>query len=106
MRPVQILFSIAFQLVALFLFSLVTGWSFMESFFLGSLGIFALIWLIRLNKNRSVNERHVSPHKWRGIETSEVKPFQVKYDSHFIASLFLLTVSFVVTIMYYLPYFT
>lgn len=106
MRPVKILFSIALQLVAIFLFSLATDWSFMESFFLGSLGIFTIIWLFRLNKNRSANERHVSPHRWRGIETSKVKPFQVKFDSHFIASLFLLTVSFIITVIYYLPYFT
>lgn len=106
MRPVRILFSIALQLVAIFLFSLATGWSFMESFFLGSLGVFALIWLVRLKKNMSSNERNVTSHKWGEIQTSEVKPFQIKYDSDFIASLFLLTVSFMVTIIYYLPYFT
>ncbi|WP_369902661.1 hypothetical protein [Bacillus manliponensis] len=105
MRPVKISFSIALQLIAIFLFSLATGWSFMESFFLGSLGMFGLVWLFRLNKNLSANERHISPHRWGGIATSEVKPFQMQFDSYLIGSLLLLAVSFIVTIIYYLPYF-
>lgn len=106
MRPVKISFSIVLHLVAIFLFSLATGWSFMESFFLGSLGIFTLVWLVRLKKNMKSNERSIAPHTWGGIETSEVKPFRIQFDSYLIGSLLLLTVSLIVTIIYYLPYFT
>ncbi|ACK87556.1 hypothetical protein BCAH820_4216 [Bacillus cereus AH820] len=43
MKALKISLTIVVELALIYLFSLLVGWSFMEAFFLGSLGIFGAI---------------------------------------------------------------
>ncbi|WP_242143819.1 MULTISPECIES: hypothetical protein [unclassified Bacillus cereus group] len=46
MKILKFSLTIVVELAIIYLFSKVIGWSFMESFFLSSLAIFAITWLI------------------------------------------------------------
>lgn len=58
MKTLKISLTVVVELALIYLFSLLVGWSFIETFFLGSLGIFGTIWLIALNINQNANIDH------------------------------------------------
>ena len=53
MKALKISLTIVVELALIYLFSLLVGWSFMEAFFLGSLAIFAITWLIIMSNHRN-----------------------------------------------------
>ena len=99
MKVLKISLTIVVELALIYLFSLLAGWSFMEAFFLGSLAIFGAIWLITLNINQNANIDHTI------YKTGTVKPFQMTWGPYTIGAASLTAFSFIITTIYYLPYF-
>ncbi|MBS9804271.1 hypothetical protein [Bacillus cereus] len=99
MKALKISLTVVVELALIYLFSLLVGWSFMESFFLGSLGIFGTIWLIALNINQNANIDHTI------YKTGEVKPFHITWSPYTVGAASLTAFSFIITAIYYLPYF-
>ncbi|QBP94418.1 hypothetical protein E1A90_27895 [Bacillus mycoides] len=105
MKALKISLTIVVELAIIYLFSKMVGWSFIESFFLGSLAIFAITWLIIMSNFRNNNMDHVTNKTFTGIEIGEIRPFQIVLTPYIMGTLSLVTVSFVITAIYYLPYF-
>ncbi|PEF13136.1 hypothetical protein COJ67_18230 [Bacillus thuringiensis] len=99
MKKLKISLTVVVELALIYLFSLLVGWSFIETFFLGSLGIFGTIWLIALNINQNANIDHTI------YKTGEVKPFRMTWSPYTVGAASLTAFSFIVTAIYYLPYF-
>lgn len=106
MKVLKIILTISVEIAAIFLFAKFVGWSFIESFFLGSLAIFSITWLLLLNMNRNANMERAITKSWTGVDTGEVTPFQVRMNPYMIGTLLLLTISLIITVIYYIPYFT
>ncbi|MEI4800355.1 hypothetical protein WAZ07_03255 [Bacillus sp. FJAT-51639] len=94
------------EVATIFLFSKFGNWTFIESFFLGSLAIFEITWLVLLNMNRNTHMDRVITKSLTGFNTGEVTPFQIRMNPYITGTLLLLTISFIITVIYYLPYFT
>ncbi|MGE7631479.1 hypothetical protein ACQKMZ_03785 [Bacillus paramycoides] len=105
MKALKISLTIVVDLALIYLFSKMVGWSFMETFFLGSLAIFAIAWLIIMSNHRNNITDHVVSKTLTGVETGEIKPFQIVVTPYIAGTLSLVLVSFVITAIYYLPYF-
>lgn len=99
MKALKISLTIVVELALIYLFSLLVGWSFMEAFFLGSLGIFGAIWLIALHIRQNNNIDHTI------YKTGAVKPFQMTRGPCTTGAASLTAFSFIITTIYYLPYF-
>ncbi|MGF9963111.1 hypothetical protein [Bacillus rhizoplanae] len=106
MKVFKIIITISVEIVAIFLFAKLIDWPFIESFFLGSLAIFSITWLLLLNMNRNANMERAITKSWTGVDTGEVTPFQVRMNPYMIGTLLLLTISLIITVIYYIPYFT
>lgn len=106
MKKVKFFMTIVLELVGIYLFSKLVGWSFIETFFLGSLSIFAVIWFIIMSISRNANMDHAVYKGLTGVETGEIKPFQINLNPYITGTLSLVVISLVTTIIYYLPYFT
>ncbi|HDR7661024.1 hypothetical protein [Bacillus wiedmannii] len=105
MKVLKISLTIVIELALIYLFSKLVGWSFMETFFLGSLAIFAIMWLIIMNTHRNNITDHAISKTLTGVETGEIKPFQIVFTPYMAGTLSLVLISFVITAIYYLPYF-
>ncbi|CAM3837045.1 hypothetical protein BAQ48_23335 [Bacillus luti] len=105
MKALKISLTIVVELALIYLFSILVGWSFMDTFFLGSLAIFAITWLIIMSNYRNNNMDHTINKTLTGVETGEIKPFQFVFTPYIAGTLSLVLISFVVTAIYYLPYF-
>lgn len=105
MKALKISITIVVELAIIYLFSKMVGWPFMESFFLGSLAIFAITWFIIMSNHRSNITDHAISKTLTGVETGEMKPFQIVLTPYIMGTLSLVLVSFVITAIYYLPYF-
>ncbi|HFK1762007.1 hypothetical protein AT258_13850 [Bacillus wiedmannii] len=101
MKVLKISLTIVVELALIYLFSLLVSWSFMEAFFLGSLAIFAITWLIIMSNHRN----NITDHAISKTLTGEIKPFQIVLTPYIMGTLSLVLVSFVITTIYYLPYF-
>lgn len=106
MKILKIILTLILEVALIFLFAKFTNWTFMESFFLGSLAIFGLIWLFLLNMNRNANTDRAITKGLTGLDGGEVTPFQIRMNPYMTGTLLLLTISFIITVIYYLPYFT
>ncbi|KFN01981.1 hypothetical protein D0U04_08985 [Bacillus clarus] len=106
MKIVKLCLTIILELAGIYLFSKMVGWSFMESFFLGSLAIFAIIWLIIMSIYRNNNMDHAVNKNLTGVETGEIRPFQIVFTPYIAGTLSLVVISLIISIVYYLPYFT
>ncbi|EMY5503836.1 hypothetical protein MHB59_21960 [Bacillus sp. FSL L8-0642] len=105
MKVVKISLTVVVELALIYLFSKLVGWSFMETFFLGSLAIFAIMWLIIMNTHRNNITDHAISKTLTGVETGEIKPFQIVFTPYMAGTLSLVLVSFIITTISYLPYF-
>ena len=105
MKALKISLTVVVELALIYLFSLLVGWSFIETFFLGSLAIFAIMWLIIMSNHRNNITDHAISKTLTGVETGEIKPFQIVLTPSIMGTLSLVLVSFIVTAIYYLPYF-
>ncbi|MED1116226.1 hypothetical protein [Bacillus paramycoides] len=99
MKVLKISLTIVVELALIYLFSKMVSWSFMETFFLGSIALFGAIWLIALNINQNANIDYTI------YKTGKVKPFQMTWSPYTIGTASLTAFSFIITIIYYLPYF-
>lgn len=106
MNAIKFIITITLEVIGIYLFSKLVSWSFMEAFFLGSLAIFAVIWLIIMNISRNANMDHAVSKGLTGVETGEIKPFQITLNPYITGTLSLVGISLIATIIYYLPYFT
>ncbi|MDC2863463.1 hypothetical protein [Bacillus sp. BP-3] len=106
MKILKISLALILEVALIFLFAKFVNWTFMESFFLGSVAIFGLTWLFLLNMNRNANVDRVITKGLTGLDGGEVTPFQIRMNPYMTGTLLLLTISFIVTVIYYLPYFT
>lgn len=73
MKVVKISLTVVVELALIYLFSLLVSWSFMETFFLGSLAIFAITWLIIMSNHRN----NITDHAISKTLTGEIRPFQI-----------------------------
>ncbi|PES35164.1 hypothetical protein [Bacillus thuringiensis] len=105
MKTLKISLTVVVELALIYLFSLLVGWSFIETFFLGSLAIFAIMWLIIMSNHRNNITDHVISKTLTGVETGEIKPFQIVLTPSIMGTLSLVLVSFIITAIYYIPYF-
>ncbi|MDM5189918.1 hypothetical protein QUF99_22100 [Bacillus sp. DX4.1] len=105
MKAVKFFITIGLELTGIYFFSKIVGWSFMETFFLGSLAIFAVIWLTKLNINRNANMDHALNKGLTGVNTGEIRAFQVTLNPYISGTIILLLISLITSIIYYLPYF-
>ncbi|MFD3447778.1 hypothetical protein ACFDTO_24620 [Microbacteriaceae bacterium 4G12] len=99
-------FTLLIELVVIWLFSKLVGWSFIESFLLGSLGIFGIIWLLLMSMNQSSNSMNATSKGWYGLSTGEIRVFRFRLNAYITGSLILVIISLITTAIYYLPYFT
>ncbi|WP_020061588.1 hypothetical protein [Bacillus sp. 123MFChir2] len=106
MKILKITITIIIEVAIIFLFAKFVNWTFMESFFLGSLAIFGLTWLFLLNMNRNANIDRTITKNLSGVNSGEITPFQIRMNPYMTGTLLLLTISFIITVIYYLPYFT
>ncbi|PEY41672.1 hypothetical protein CN354_07660 [Bacillus cereus] len=106
MKVIKFIMTIALEFVGIYLFSKAVGWSFMETFFLGSMAIFGIIWLVALSMNRNANMDHALYKGVSGVDTGEVKPFQIILSPYIIGTISLVAISLITSIIYYSPYFT
>ncbi|HDX9580198.1 TPA: hypothetical protein ROX88_003823 [Bacillus pseudomycoides] len=107
MKILKITLTLFVEVAIIFLFAKLVNWTFMESLFLGSLAIFGLTWLFLLNMNRNANMDRAITKSMTGVNTGEeITPFQIRMNPYMIGTLLLLTISFIVTVIHYLPYFT
>ena len=102
MKALKISLTVVVELALIYLFSLLVGWSFIETFF-GSLAIFAIMWLIIMSNHRNNITDHAISKTLTGVETGEIKPFQIVLTPSIMGTLSLVLVSFIVTAIYYLP---
>lgn len=56
--------------------------------------------------NRNANMERAITKSWTGVDTGEVIPFQIRMNPYMIGTLLLLTINFIITVIYYIPYFT
>ena len=103
MKALKISLTVVVELALIYLFSLLVGWSFIETFFLGSLAIFAIMWLIIMSNHRNNITDHAISKTLTGVETGEIKPFKIVLTPSIMGTLSLVLVSFIVTAIYYLP---
>lgn len=106
MKILKITLTISVEVAAIFLFAKFVDWPFIESFFLGSLAIFSIIWLLLLNMNRNANMDRAITKSFTGLNTGEITPFQIRMNPYMAGTLLLLIISFITTVIYYVPYFT
>lgn len=106
MKILKTLLILIIEVAIIFLFAKFVNWTFMESFFLGSLAIFGLTWLFLLNMNRNANIDRTITKNLSGVNSGEITPFQIRMNPYMTGTLLLLTISFIITVIYYLPYFT
>ncbi|MBJ8030202.1 hypothetical protein [Bacillus cereus group sp. N21] len=99
MKVIKFFVTIALEFVGIYLFSKMVDWSFMEAFFLGSLAIFGVIWLLALNINLNANMDHTI------YKTGIVKPFQFIWSPYIIGTISLIAINLITSIIYYIPYF-
>ncbi|ADY23370.1 hypothetical protein P4U05_27600 [Bacillus paranthracis] len=99
MKRLKISLTVVVEVTLIYLFSSLVGWSFMEAFFLGSLAIFGAIWLVALNISQNNNIDHTI------YKTGTVKPFQMTWGPYTTGAASLTAFSFIITTIYYLPYF-
>ncbi|CKE55579.1 hypothetical protein PDJ82_19555 [Bacillus cereus group sp. TH43LC] len=99
MKRLKISLTVVVEVTLIYLFSSLVGWSFMEAFFLGSLAIFGAIWLVALNISQNNNIDHTI------YKTGTVKPFQMRWGPYTTGAASLTAFSFIITTIYYLPYF-
>ncbi|MEN1934712.1 hypothetical protein AAIE21_03675 [Paenibacillus sp. 102] len=99
MKAMKFIITITLELIGIYLFSKLVSWSFMEAFFLGSLAIFGVIWLLTLNINLNANMDHTI------YKTGIVKPFQFIWSPYIMGTISLIAISLITSIIYYLPYF-
>ncbi|MDG1568593.1 hypothetical protein [Bacillus cereus] len=105
MKALKVSLTVVVELALIYLFSLLVGWSFIETFFLSSLAIFAIMWLIIMSNHRNNITDHAISKTLTGVETGEIKPFQIVLTPSIMGTLSLVLVSFIITAIYYLPYF-
>ncbi|ENQ3081003.1 hypothetical protein [Bacillus multifaciens] len=106
MKILKTILTLIIEVAIIFLFAKFVNWTFMESFFLGSLAIFGLTWLFLLNMNRNANIDRTITKNLSGVNSGEITPFQIRMNPYMTGTLLLLTISFIITVIYYLPYFT
>ncbi|MEH6891351.1 hypothetical protein V7024_16915 [Bacillus sp. JJ864] len=106
MKILKITLALIIEVAIIFLFAKFVNWTFMEIFFLGSLAIFGLTWLFLLNMNRNANIDRTITKSLSGVNSGEVTPFQIRMNPYMTGTLLLLTISCIITVIYYLPYFT
>ena len=102
MRAIKFIITITLEVIGVYLFSKLVSWSFMETFFLGSLAIFGIIWLLALNINLNANMDHTIYKTGKG----KGKPFQFIWSPYIMGTISLIAISLITSIIYYLPYFT
>ncbi|MCI0763345.1 hypothetical protein [Bacillus sp. TL12] len=100
MNAIKFIITITLEVIGIYLFSKLASWSFIETFFLGSLAIFGIIWLLALNINLNANMDHTI------YKTGKVKPFQFIWSPYIMGTISLIAISLITSIIYYLPYFT
>ncbi|MGG2095504.1 hypothetical protein AB1283_23475 [Bacillus sp. S13(2024)] len=106
MKVLKIILTISVEVAAIFLFAKFVDWPFIESFFLGSLAIFSITWLLLLNMNRNANMDRAITKSFTGLNTGEITPFQIRMNPYMAGTLLLLIISLIITVIYYVPYFT
>ncbi|WP_459499501.1 hypothetical protein [Bacillus sp. C1] len=106
MKAIKFFITLTLEVIAIYFFSKTVGWPFMETFFLGSLAILAITWLTIMNISRNANMDHAVYKGLTGVETGEIKPFAITLNPYIMSTLSLVGISLIVTIIYYLPYFT
>ncbi|WP_430788066.1 hypothetical protein VBD025_18115 [Virgibacillus flavescens] len=99
-----VLLTLALEAIVLWVVSVVLTWNFMDILFLGSLGIFAIVWLLLMWTNQSNNSFNVSEKAWTGQDAGGVKQFHVHFSPVMIGMVLFVVGSFVMTIIYYAEY--
>ncbi|SDY50176.1 hypothetical protein SAMN04488156_101686 [Bacillus sp. 166amftsu] len=105
MNLMRALYIIILEVIGIFLFSKIVDWSFIEVFFLSSLSIFGVSWLTTLNMNRNANMDHAVYKGMTGVETGEIRPFQINWNPFTFGTSILVVISLIISVIYYLPYF-
>lgn len=100
-----ILMVVVLETVALWVISSMLKWSLMDVLFLGSVGIFAVVWLVLLAMNQSNNAYNGAEKGWTGQNAGEVKQFHVHFSPVMIGMVVFIIISLVVTVIYYAEYF-
>lgn len=106
MRFLFVLAAVMCNMGIAWLFSRLVGWSFMETIFLSGLLVFGILWMGLLNHNQSSNVLNATIKGTTGINAGESKPFTVTLSPFLKGTIIYLVTSAIVTIVYYLPYFT
>ncbi|MBO9128095.1 hypothetical protein [Bacillus sp. 165] len=101
----MVLLTIAMEAVLLWVVSMVFGWKFMDTVFLGGLVIFGVIWLFNLAVNQSNNVNNAVVKGWTGQDAGEIKKFELKMSPFILGLVLFIVISFAATIIHYSSYF-
>lgn len=93
------------ETIALWTVSLVFDWNLMDVLFLGSIGIFGVVWLVLLMINQSNNAYNGAEKGWTGQNAGEVKQFHVHFSPVMIGMVVFIIISLIATVIYYAEYF-
>lgn len=96
---------IVMEAVALWIVSLVFTWNVMDVLFLGSLAIFAIVWLTSLWTNQANNAYNGEVKGWTGQNAGGVKQFHVRFSPIMIGMVMSVIISLIATVVYYAEYF-
>lgn len=99
-----VLLTLALEATVLWIVSIVFAWNLMDILFLGSLGIFAIVWLCLMWTNYSNNTLNGSEKGWTGQDAGSVKQFHVHFSPVMIGMVLFILGSLGMTIIYYAEY--
>ncbi|RLQ93326.1 hypothetical protein [Falsibacillus albus] len=105
-KAVWLIFAIIINLLLSVVVSWLFHWSFMEAMFLTGLLFLGGTWLIAFNLNQNSNQLNASVKGWNRQDAGQVKPFMFRLNPFLIGCIIYVACTFIISLIYYLPYFT
>ena len=100
-----VLLTIFTELLSLLIISKLINLSFIDTIFIGGIGIFGIVWLFSLSMNQRNNVFNASMKGVTGQETGGIKVFRFKINPITLGLIIFCVSSFIITMIYYSSYF-
>ena len=100
-----VLLTIATELIALFIISKLITLNFIDTLFLGGLGLFGVVWLFSFSMTQQNNVFNASMKGITGQKTGGIKVFRFNINPITLGLLIFCISSFIITMIYYSSYF-
>ena len=100
-----VLLTIATELIALFIISKLITLNFIDTLFLGGIGLFGVVWLFSFSMTQQNNVFNASMKGITGQKTGGIKVFRFNINPITLGLLIFCISSFIITMIYYSSYF-